>query len=331
MRWIAIAAEPIDGWTWGLPTRLDRRMRVGASLRSNHDVNDDPRVGARWMVERTIAARDAGLDSLFVGDHHATGPFDYFQNTPIMGRLLAEWDARTAGILMLLPLWHPVLAAEQLGTLAAIADGPFVLQCALGGGEQQFAAMGTALKGRVARFEACLDAIRHLLAGEAVTIDDGPRAVGEARVAPVPPESFAVWIGASAPAAIDRAARLGDGWIASPELVADEVASQAEQYLERCAAHGREPGVVALRRDVYVGSDSADAERVAGPIVARGYRGFRPEACTYGDVDAVIESLQPYAEIGFTDIIVRELVDDPAAVVGSYERTGAVRDALLAL
>jgi alkanesulfonate monooxygenase SsuD/methylene tetrahydromethanopterin reductase-like flavin-dependent oxidoreductase (luciferase family) len=315
---------------------LDRPVRVGASLRSNHDVNDDPRVGARWMVERTVAARDAGLDSLFVGDHHATGPFDYFQNAPTMGRLLAEWDANTAGILMLLPLWHPVLAAEQLGTLAAIANGPFVLQCALGGGEQQFAAMGTTLQGRVARFETCLDVIRRLLAGEPVTIDDGPwpdlpSGVGEARVAPVPPEPLEVWIGASAPAAIDRAARLGDGWIAGPELVADEAAAQAAQYLERCAEHGREPGVVALRRDVYVGADQADAERVAGPVVERGYRGFAPEACTFGDVDAVVESLLPYAAFGFTDIIVRELVDDPRAVVGSYERMGAVRDGLLAL
>lgn len=294
-------------------------------------MNDDPRVGARWMVERTVAARDAGLDSLFVGDHHATGPFDYFQNTPIMGRLLAEWDARPTGILMLLALWNPVLAAEQLGTLAAIAGGPFVLQCALGGGEQQFAAMGTTLAGRVTRFEACLDAIRRLLDGETVTIDDGPWAVGEARVAPLPPEPLEVWIGASAPGAIDRAARLGDGWIAGPELVADEAAAQAEQYLDRCAAHGREPGVVALRRDVYVGSDAADAERVAGPIVERGYRGFRPEACTYGDADAVIEALAPYAALGFTDVIVRELVDDPVAVVASYERLGAVREALLPL
>lgn len=317
-------------------------MRVGASLRSNHDVNTDPRVGARWMVERTIAVRDAGLDSLFVGDHHATGPFDYFQNAPIMGRLLAEWNAtstrsegsapagRTAGVLMLLALWHPVLAAEQLGTLAAIADGPFVLQCALGGGAQQFGAMGTTLSGRAARFEACLDAVRRLLAGEIVTIEDGPWAVRDARIAPLPPERLEVWIGAAAPGAIDRAARLGDGWIAGPELVADEAVAQAAQYLERCTVHGREPGVVALRRDVYVGSDSSDAERVAGPIVERGHRGFRPEACIYGDVDAVVEALAPYAAHGFTDIIVRELVDDPEAVVGSYARTGAVRAALLA-
>ena len=31
------------------------------------------------------------------------------------------------GALFLLPLWHPVLLAEQLGTLASIAQGPFVM------------------------------------------------------------------------------------------------------------------------------------------------------------------------------------------------------------
>jgi hypothetical protein len=48
-------------------------MRIGISLTSGRAVSD-PRAGARWMVERTAAARQAGLDSLFVGDHHATPP-----------------------------------------------------------------------------------------------------------------------------------------------------------------------------------------------------------------------------------------------------------------
>ena len=77
----------------------------------------DVRAGARWMVERARAAADAGLDSLFVGDHHNV-PVPYYQNVPILGRLLAEWDDRPAGALFLLPLWHPVLLAEQIGTLA---------------------------------------------------------------------------------------------------------------------------------------------------------------------------------------------------------------------
>src|SRR5688500_10076342 len=119
-------------------------MRVGVSLRSAYMVRD-PREGARWMVQRAKAAYDAGLDSLFVGDHHAV-PAPYYQNTPILGRLLAEWHARPAGALFLLPLWNPVLVAEQVGTLAAIHDGRFIVQCAIGAEARQFSTMGADIK-----------------------------------------------------------------------------------------------------------------------------------------------------------------------------------------
>ncbi|MGH9836610.1 MAG: hypothetical protein ACRD9Y_26595, partial [Blastocatellia bacterium] len=89
-------------------------MKIGISLTSAYKTQD-PRAGARWMIERARAAREAGLDSLFVGDHHAT-PIPYYQNTPMLGRLLAEWGERAAGCLFLLPLWNPVLVAEQVGT-----------------------------------------------------------------------------------------------------------------------------------------------------------------------------------------------------------------------
>ncbi|MEE9253789.1 MAG: LLM class flavin-dependent oxidoreductase, partial [Pseudomonadales bacterium] len=102
-------------------------MKVSISVTSAHRV-DDVRSGARFMVERAAAARDAGLDALYVGDHHTT-PAPYYQNTAMLARMLAEWNARPAGALYLLPLWHPVLAAEQIATLACIAQGPFVMQC----------------------------------------------------------------------------------------------------------------------------------------------------------------------------------------------------------
>ena len=98
-------------------------MRVGISLTSNHPGVEDPRLGARWMIERAAAAHRAGLDSLFVGDQHVS-PTHYYQNTPMLGRLLTKWGKAPAGCLFLLPLWHPVLVAEQIGTLAAIAQGP---------------------------------------------------------------------------------------------------------------------------------------------------------------------------------------------------------------
>src|SRR5258708_38843429 len=102
-------------------------MRIGISLTSNHPDVKDARQGARWIIERAAAARRAGLDSLFVGDQHGS-PTPYYQNTPILGRLLAEWGEAPAGCLFLLPLRHPVLVADQIGALAAIAHGAFLSQ-----------------------------------------------------------------------------------------------------------------------------------------------------------------------------------------------------------
>src|SRR5436309_3428882 len=199
-------------------------MRVGISLTSSHAVKD-ARDGARWMIERAAAARESGLDSLFVGDHHGV-PAPYYQNVPILGRLLAEWDDRPAGSLFLLPLWNPVLVAEQVGTLAAIARGRFILQCAVGADERQFAAMGADIRRRPSLFERNLDVVRRLLRREAVD---------RVRLAPVTPEPLEVWIGGSAPAAVDRAARLGDGFLAGPEATTQEADRLAALYRERCA------------------------------------------------------------------------------------------------
>src|SRR5246127_3165138 len=143
-------------------------LKVGISLTSNHPDAADPRQGARWMIERAAAARRAALDSLFVGDQHVS-PTPYYQNTPMLGRLLAEGGDAPAGCLFLLPLWHPVLVAEQIGTLASIAQGPFIMQCGLGYGEAQFAAMSANIKTRPSAFEESLDIVRRLLAGETVS------------------------------------------------------------------------------------------------------------------------------------------------------------------
>ncbi len=300
-------------------------MRIGISLTSRHAVKD-LREGARWMIERARAAREAALDSLFLGDHHATA-VPYYQNVPMLGRLLAEWGDAPAGCLFLLPLWNPVLVAEQVGTLAAIARGRFILQCGLGDDEAQFAAMGASLTTRPSAFEEALSLIRRLLAGEVVS-SSGRFTVKDARVALRSAEPVEVWIGAGAARSLDRAARLGDGWLASPGLSPDEARRQAAYYRERCAAHRRTPTAVAIRRDVYVGESPADAKAVLDAAIARGYRGFDPAALVAGSVDEVVERLRALETMGYTDVIGRHLTDDQSEVRGSLTRLGHVREAL---
>jgi alkanesulfonate monooxygenase SsuD/methylene tetrahydromethanopterin reductase-like flavin-dependent oxidoreductase (luciferase family) len=297
-------------------------MRVGVSLRSGYPPMD-VRTGARWTIERARAASAAGLDSLFIGDHHNV-PVPYFQNVPMLGRLLAEWDDRPAGALFLLPLWHPVLLAEQIGTLASIAAGPFIMQCAIGGGAEQFAALGVPLGRRPSRFEATLDIVRRLCAGEEVDTES-PFPIARARIAPIPPQPLEVWIGAAAPPAIDRAARLGDAFLIGPEATPTQVRELVEVYRDACARHGRTPGPIAVRRDVHVGDGDADASRVAGPIVDRGYRGFDPAAPVVGGVERVTEAFADLGASGCTDVIIRHLADDQDEVLASFARLGAVR------
>jgi alkanesulfonate monooxygenase SsuD/methylene tetrahydromethanopterin reductase-like flavin-dependent oxidoreductase (luciferase family) len=246
---------------------------------------------------------------------------------PILGRLLAEWGEAPAGCLFLLPLWHPVLVAEQVGTLAAIARGRFILQCGLGHGQEQFAAMGASIRHRPSAFEEAFGIVRRLLAGETVS-SAGRFTVEEAHVALRPAEPVEYWIGAGAPPAIDRAARLGDGWLALPSLPPDEARAQLDLYRERCRAHGRQPSAVAIRRDVYVGESPAEAEAVAGPILARGYRGMPASAPIAGSVDEVIRRFRALGALGYTDVIVRHLTGDQPKVLGSLARLAEVRAAL---
>ena len=130
-----------------LPSQRRTRRWTRASARGGWSSGPGPR-------------RDAGLDSLFVGDHHNV-PVPYYQNVPMLGRLLAEWDDRPAGALFLLPLWHPVLLAEQIGTLASIARGP-VHHAVRGRRRRRAVPTRSARRSatRPSRFEAALDIVR---------------------------------------------------------------------------------------------------------------------------------------------------------------------------
>ncbi len=299
-------------------------MRIGISVSSSFLVSDS-RLGARNMVERARAARQADLDALFVGDHHVPTP--YYQNSPILGRMLAEWGDKPAGALYLLPLWNPVLVAEQTATLAAITPGRFIMQCGLGGDSRQSAGMGVDIRFRTSMFEQSLATIRALWRGERVTTDARWRLL-KSRISPLPPEPIDVWIGASAPAAIDRAARLGDAWLADPGMDLDTCRARMSTYRAACAKHGRTPTTIAIRRDVYVGASASEASASMAPYIAKGYRGFAPEALIIGDVAQVADRIAELGAVGFTDVIVRNIASEQALALATIERLARVREAI---
>jgi alkanesulfonate monooxygenase SsuD/methylene tetrahydromethanopterin reductase-like flavin-dependent oxidoreductase (luciferase family) len=309
-------------------------VRVGISIGTVFST-DEPgghRAGPRTVLSQAQAADRAGLDTLTLGDHHSTGPAGYVQNVPMLGRILAEWTARPIGCLFLVPLWNPVLLAEQIGTLAAMSSGPFIVQTGLGGGEDQFRAMGADLGQRANRLEEGILVAQALLQGE--TVDSGLFAMEGARIAPLPPEGTEWWIGGGVPKAIDRAARLGDCWYGNADLTSDTAARDIEIYRGACARHGRQPVRIPIRKDAFIAESRVEAERVGGALVAGGYRGFDRKAVAYGDPESVADQLSVFADLGFTDIVIRTMSPlppeiGPGGAYRSVELAGEVR-ALLA-
>ncbi len=296
-----------------------RAMRVGISLSSSL-VAERPADVARLMVERAATAYGAGLSSLSVGDHHAQGHW-YMQNTPTLGRLLAEWPDRPAGCLFLLPLWNPVLVAEHVGTLAAMVDAPFIVQTGVGGGPDQFAAFGADLRTRGSVTDEAIRVVKGLLAGDVV--ESERLGVGAVSIGLRPRQEVEWWIGGHADAAIRRAATLGTAWYGGPGLRAGESEALVTRYREACSQAGTTPRAI-VRRDVLVLTDGGRARAQAAELVDRGYRGMTMDQLVVGDPGDAEAAIQALADVGYDDVIVRCMTGDQADALETIRCLGEI-------
>nr|NIU71043.1 LLM class flavin-dependent oxidoreductase [Actinomycetota bacterium] len=95
-------------------------LDLGYSISSAFGAGEDPGAAVEAVLERTDIAADAGYDLVEVGDHHVASGYQYLQNVPMAARLAERFDRVAA--MFLLPLYHPVHVAEDVGTLAALVD-----------------------------------------------------------------------------------------------------------------------------------------------------------------------------------------------------------------
>src|SRR6476660_7326663 len=81
---------------------------------------------ARNVLEIAAAARAAGLDTLLFGDNHAVPAAfaNSFAPIPTLARLMAVTGEVPLGVVLLAPFYHPIVLAEQIGTIAAFATAP---------------------------------------------------------------------------------------------------------------------------------------------------------------------------------------------------------------
>lgn len=282
-----------------------------------------PEEQARNLMEVAAAARAAGLDALLTGDSHAAHPgyAAAFSPLPTIARLMSVTGDMPIGVVLLAPFYHPMLLAEQIGTLAAFAGGPLILTFVLGGRPPQFQAFGMEERSRVGRLEETLTVVRALLEGERVTHRGRYYTLEDASISPLPRVPVEIWLGGTVSTAAERAGRLGDAWLTGQNATDADLVSQLDRYREAAIRSGRSPRPV-LRRDIYVGESDDEALSVVGAILAEGYRGSGLDQLLVGSAATVVEALRRYRDMGFGFVMVRHIVGDHQLMLRSFERIG---------
>ena len=238
---------------------MDRNMKIGLSP-----------LQAQASFEETLRecerAEAAGFDSIWLGEHH-NNPI--LHPAPLIG--LAAIASRTRRIqlgtgVLLLPLYHPVMVAEEGAMVDMISGGRLILGIGAGYAPEEFAAFGYSLKERGGRLEESAALLHRLWTEENVTHRGKYYQVEDATVAPRPVQRPRppIWFGAWAEPAIRRAARLGEAWLVGPSASLSEIAPCAQMYRNACAENGRGEAEIALFRYVFVARSAKEAISVAG-------------------------------------------------------------------
>ena len=136
--------------------------------------------------------------------------------------------------LMLLPLHDPVRMAEDAATVSLLTGGRFDLGIGIGYRQLEFDQFDRKLSQRPSMMEEGVEIIRRAWTGETVGFQGKRFRVGDLAITPAPVHRPDLLLGGMAEPAIDRAARIGDGFLCTGGIGLDLYA----QALER---HGKTP------------------------------------------------------------------------------------------
>lgn len=272
---------------------------------------------------------DAGIDHLFLADHvsfRGGDGTDGIVALAALGGMEPRLDLHLG--VLLLALRHPMVAARQIATFAETAPARITIGVGVGGEDRtEFEVCGVDPSTRGRRTDSALEIVRRLLDGEAVTWHDDFFQLDQARIRPTPAPRVPFIVGGRSDAAIERAGRLGDGWLAA-WCSARRLAEGVERF-EAAAADRPLPAPErwshGIQLWVGVGASPSDGRRHVADGMERFYKmPFEPfERYTpVGDAEAIASFLAPYVTAGARTFNLAAVGPDRATEV---ETIGEVR------
>ena len=272
-------------------------MNIGFSLLNNWGIHD-----VHALVGLAGQAESLGLDSVWVHDHvfnvahvlERIGGRPYYEPLTLLSFVAARTRrVRLGTSVLVLPYHNPIRLAKAAATLDVLSEGRLVLGVGVGAVENEMEAMGTPFKERGPFTDEAMAVMRTLWTEEEPRFDGRYSRFAAMPFSPKPVRKrIPLVIGGVSPAAIRRAARLGDGWQPlglSPERLGAEMTRLREE-LKAC---GRSPAEVPVS-------------------IALSLAASTPRRYALGtDPGEVVRSARAFAALGVDTIVVSANTSDP--------------------
>ena len=225
------------------------------ALFPTRDIGTDPAKIRDWAQ----AAEGLGYHCIEVADHvfgaaprgdwkpvySETDPFHETFTTMAFIAAVTKTIKLCSGVLIL-PQRQTGLVAKQAAEVDILSGGRLRLGVGVGWNHVEYEALGTEWRTRGARQAEQIEVMRRLWTEDLVTFDGRFHKLTAVNLLPVPVQRpIPIWFGGSSDAVLERAARLGDGWM--PILAPD---AEGEAKLARLREHlktfGRDPATFGL-------------------------------------------------------------------------------------
>ena len=198
-------------------------MQIGAVFPHN-EIGTDP--GAIKAFAQGVES--LGISHLLIYDHVLgadpdreggfRGPYDKdvafhepFTTFAFIAAVTEKLEMITT--VMILPQRQTVLAAKQAAEVALLSNNRFRLGVGVGWNEVEYVGLNETFTNRGRRQAEQVEVMRKLWSEDSLDYTGDYHRIDKASINPRPSQPIPVWFGGSAPALLDRVARLGDGWI----------------------------------------------------------------------------------------------------------------------
>lgn len=212
-----------------------------------------------------------------------------------------------------LGLRDPVVTAKACATIDVLSAGRLLPAFGVGSAlSRDFAATGTPTRGRGKRTDEGLEILSRLWSEESVSFSGACYRLDDASIAPRPVQQpLPLWVGGSAPQAVERTARWGTGWQAGIDTP-DDVAPVIAAIKTRTAALGRQ-----IDEDHYGAGFGFRFGDPSEAVVSR-YRsvleqrlGRRPDGLmAVGGTGEILELMQRFRAAGVHKFVLRPIAAD---------------------